>query len=134
NRPGSTKSQSGGPEGEIASRAFENGPYGAETIGRSAFGAIKYDLSDNVTAYAQAMVGRSESNSPGRRSRYLLRDTWHATVYRDNAFLPAEIAAAMDEAGIDSFQLHKAGAFVGDNNIGLGDGMERFTTFSWSAG
>jgi len=134
NRTGSTKSQSGGPEGDIANQAFENGPYGAETIGRSAFTALKYDFTDRVSGFAQALVGRSESNSPGRRTRYLLRDSWYATVYRDNAFLPADIAAAMDEAGIDSFQLHKAGAFVGDNNIGMGDGMERFTTYSWSVG
>jgi len=35
NRTGSTKSMSGGPEGQIANNAFENGPYGAETISRS---------------------------------------------------------------------------------------------------
>jgi len=134
NRPGSTKSQSGGPEGQIANRAFENGPYGAETIGRSAFGAIKYQFSDSVSGFAQAMVGRSETNSPGRRTQYLLRDTWHATVFRDNAFLPAHVGAAMDAAGITSFQLHKAGAFKNGMDIGLGDGTERFTTFSWSMG
>lgn len=134
NAPGSTKSQSGGPEGAVASRAFDNGPYGAETIGRSAFTALKYDITANVSAFAQAMIGRSESNSPGLRSRYMLRDSWYATVYRDNAFLPPQVASAMDEAGIDSFQLHKAGSFIGDNNIGFGDGKERFTTVSWSAG
>jgi len=134
NAPGSTKSQSGGPESQVANRAFENGPYGGETVGRSAFTALKYDFTDNLSGFAQALIGRSETNSPGRRSRYNLQGTSFATVFRDNAFLPAEVAQAMDDAGITSFQLHKQGSFIGDNNIGLGDGTERFTTFSWSVG
>lgn len=134
NRSGSTKSMSGGPEGQIANAAFENGPYGAETKSRSMFTAAKYDFSDNVSGFAQVMVGRAETNSPGRRSQYFLRDNFHATVYRDNAFLPASVAAAMDSAGITSFQLHKAGAFKGDNNVDEGDGKEVFTTYSWSTG
>lgn len=134
NRTGSTKSMSGGPEGDIANAAFENGPYGAETISRSIFTGAKYELSDNVSAFAQVMVGRAETNSPGRRSQYFLRDNFHATVYRDNAYLPASVAAQMDAAGITSFQLHKAGAFKGDNNVDEGDGKEVFTTYSWSTG
>ncbi len=134
NRTGSTKSMSGGPEGQIANNAFENGPYGAETISRSMFTAAKYDFSDSVSGFAQVMVGRAETNSPGRRSQYFLRDNFHATIYRDNAFLPPSVAAAMDTAGITSFQLHKAGAFKGDNNVDEGDGKEAFTTYSWSTG
>ncbi len=134
NAAGSTKSMSGGPEGQIANRAFENGPYGAETITRSMFSAAKYDFNDSLSGFAQIMVGRAETNSPGRRTQYLLRDTWHATIYRDNAFLPASVASAMDTSGITSFQLHKGGAFIGDNNIDEGDGKEAFTTYSWSVG
>lgn len=131
---GSSVSQSGGPESQIANAAFENGPYGAETVGRSGFGAIKYDFTDTLSGFAQVMIGRSETNSPGRRSAYNLSGTSHATIFRDNAFLPASVAAAMDAAGITSFQLHKQGSFKGDNTIGLGDGRETFTTISWSTG
>jgi outer membrane receptor protein involved in Fe transport len=134
NAPGSTKSQSNSPESRIANRAFESGPYGGETVGRSAFTAVKYDFTDNLSGFAQALIGRSETNSPGRRSRYNLQGTSFATIFRDNAFLPPEVGAAMDEAGISSFQLHKQGSFIGDHSIGLGDGKERFTTFSWSVG
>jgi outer membrane receptor protein involved in Fe transport len=134
NAPGSTKSQSNSPESQIANRAFESGPYGGETIGRSAFSAVKYDFTDNLSGFAQILIGRSETNSPGRRSRYNLQGTSFATIFRDNAYLPADVAAAMDAANITSFQLHKQGSFIGDNNIGLGDGKERFTTFSWSVG
>jgi iron complex outermembrane receptor protein len=134
NRAGSTKSMSGGPECDVANSAFENGPYGAETITRSMFAGAKYQFTDNLSGFAQVMVGRAETNSPGRRSQYLMRDNWHATIYRDNAFLPANVAAAMDAAKITSFQLHKAGAFKGDNNVDEGDGKEMFTTVSWSTG
>lgn len=129
-----TNNQSGGPEADIATRAFDNGPYGSETIGRSAFAGVQYDFSDNLTGFAQVLVGRSESNSPDRRSDYVLRGGWAATVYRDNAFLPEVVADAMDAAGIDSFRLQKSGHFLGDNAIGLGDGRAVYTTVSWSAG
>ncbi|MDR0780677.1 MAG: TonB-dependent receptor [Pseudomonadales bacterium] len=134
NLNGSTKSQSNSPESQIANRAFENGPYGAETHGRSGFTALKYDFTDNLSGFAQFLIGRSETGSPGRRSRYNLQGTSFATIFRDNAFLPKEVADAMDTAGITSFQLHKQGSFLGDNNIGLGDGKEIFTTISWSVG
>lgn len=129
-----TNNQSGGPEADIATRAFDNGPYGAETVGRSAFAAVQYDFSDSLSGFAQVMVGRSESNSPDRRSDYVLRGGWEATVYRDNAFLPDVVADAMDAAGIDSFGLQKSGSFLGDNSIGLGDGKSVYETVSWSAG
>ncbi|HEX7082264.1 MAG TPA: TonB-dependent receptor [Gammaproteobacteria bacterium] len=129
-----TNNQSGGPEAEIATRAFDNGPYGAETVGRSAFAAVQYDFTDSLSGFAQILVGRSESNSPNRRSDYVLRGGWKATVYRDNAFLPDVVAEAMDAAGIDSFGLQKSGTFLGDNSIGLGDGKAIYDTVSWSVG
>ncbi|MES2627253.1 MAG: TonB-dependent receptor [Pseudomonadota bacterium] len=129
-----TNSQSGGPEGQIANRAFQSGPMGAETIGRSGFAAVKYDFSDSLSGFAQVMVGRSESNSPDRRSAYNLRGGWAATIYRDNAYLPASVAQAMDARGISSFRLQKSGSFLGDNSIGLGDGRAVYSLYSWSTG
>src|SRR5690606_24413979 len=44
-------------------------------------------------------------------------------------------AQAMDDAGIDSFQLHKLGAFLDTPEIGIGnDNKGVFTTHSWSVG
>lgn len=101
-RPGSTKSMSGGPEAEIGNRAFNSPIGGNEVVQRSAFLAIKHDFSDSLSAFAQVLVGRSESNFVSYRGGYSLQDGWFGTIYRDNAFLPASVAAAMDEAGIDS--------------------------------
>lgn len=131
---GTTNTLSGGPEGQIANRATDSGPYGAGTKQRSAFLGLQYGFSDSVTGFAQLMMGRAETLSLNRRSDYVLRSRWAATIYRDNAYLPAEVAQAMDAAGIDSFELQKAGAFIGDNNIGLGDGREVFDILSLSAG
>jgi iron complex outermembrane recepter protein len=134
-RSGSTKSMAGGPEAQIHNRAFNGGPFGANAINRNAFTAVKYDFSDTFTGFAQILVGRSESMQNDIRGNLALRDGWFATVFRDNAFLPEHVGRAMDDAGITSFQLHKGGYFVGNNDTGEGS-LQRtvFTTYSWSTG
>src|SRR5690606_15489349 len=92
NRSGSTKSMSGGPEAQIHNRAFGGAPSGNEVVQRSGFAAIQYEVSDSLTAFAQVMAGRSESNSVSQRGGNSLQDGWYATVYRENAFLPASVA------------------------------------------
>ncbi|MDY6983915.1 MAG: TonB-dependent receptor plug domain-containing protein, partial [Pseudomonadota bacterium] len=135
NRSGSTKSMSGGPEAAIGSRAFGSGLAGNEVVSRSAFIGIQHDVSDSLTVFAQALAGRSESNSVSVRGGPSLQDGWFATIYRENAFLPDSVAAAMDAAGISSFQLHKLGAFEGANEPGIGsDNKGVFGTWSWSVG
>src|SRR5690606_14280556 len=47
NRSGSTKSMSGGPEASVADRAFGTGVAGNEVVSRSAFAALKFDVSDS---------------------------------------------------------------------------------------
>jgi iron complex outermembrane recepter protein len=135
NRSGSTKSMSGGPEAMNHHRAFGGGGSGNEVVTRSAFAAVKYDFSDNFSGFAQLMVGRSESNSVSYRGGYSLQDGWYATIYRENAFLPANVGAAMDSAGINSFQLHKLGSYFDNLDPGVGsDNRGVFGTYSWSVG
>jgi outer membrane receptor protein involved in Fe transport len=132
---GSTKSMSGGPECAYAFDAFGGGPSSAESINRAGFTAIKYDFSDNFSAYGQILVGRSESNQIADRGNASLQDGWFATIFRDNAFLPQSVQAAMDAAKISSFQLHKLGSFVGSAEPGVGSESETaFTTTAWSVG
>lgn len=133
NIPGSTKTMAGGEDCLTANEASEF-HLGSGVSQQQGFGAIKYDFSDRLSAFAQVLIGRAETTTAPPRSNYNLASQWFATVFRDNAFLPADVAAAMDAAGIDSFQLHKAGAFAGDNNITQGEGKEKFTTLSWSVG
>jgi outer membrane receptor protein involved in Fe transport len=134
-RSGSTKSMSGGPECAYAFDAFGGGASSAESISRTGFSAIKYDFTDKFTGFAQVMLGRSESNNVAERGSASLQDGWYATIYRENAFLPASVAQAMDTAGIKEFQLHKLGAFVGKNEPGIGQqNRTAFSTQSWSVG
>jgi len=135
NRSGSTKSMAGGPEAAVANRAFGSGLGGNAVVSRSAFAAAKYDFSDSFSAFAQIMAGRSESNTVSNRGGASLQDGWFATIYRENAFLPASVAAQMDAAGLKSFQLHKLGALEGAREPGVGsDNRGVFGTYSWSVG
>jgi outer membrane receptor protein involved in Fe transport len=135
NAPGSTQSMSGGPEAQIHNAAFDGGPFGAEVTGRSLFTAARYEFNDSLVGFAQVLVGRSESNNEQQRGWNSLQNRWYATVYRDNAFLPPEVGAAMDAAGLDSFQLHKLGSFIGNVDEGVGsDDKGVFGTYSWTAG
>jgi outer membrane receptor protein involved in Fe transport len=132
---GSTKSMSGGPECAYAFDAFGGGPSQSESINRTGFMAAKYDFTDKFSAYAQLLVGRSESNSVSDRGSASLQDGWFATIYRENAFLPQSVKDAMDAAKIDSFQLHKLGSFVGAAEPGVGtESKTAFVTSAWSAG
>jgi len=135
NLPGSTKSMAGGPEAINHMRAFAGGPEGRETVGRSGFAALQYQFTDSVAAFAQILAGRSESVFHADRGYHQLMDGWHLTVFRDNAFLPASVAAAMDAAGLDSFQLHKGGSYAGTDDINH-DSVEKVVmgTWSWSMG
>jgi len=133
--PGSTWTMSGGPEARAHNLAFDGGPSGREVVGRSTFVGLKYALTDNVSIFAQYLEGRSESNFVNQRGTVYLADGKHATVFRDNAFLPEEIGRAMDEAGIDHFQLSKLGSFSWNNGVGKGaKNRAAFVTDSWSVG
>ena len=133
--PGATKSMSGGPECDLATRAFGTGVAGNEVVNRAAFAAVKYDFTDSFSAYAQILAGRSESNFVSHRGGASLQDGWFATIYRENAFLPESVAQAMDAAGISSFQLHKLGNFFDDADPGVGsDNRGVFGTYSWAVG
>ncbi len=133
---GGTASMSGGPECATANRAFSGGGAdAAEVVGRSGFVGVQYDLTDTTTVYGQILTGRSESNNQDHRGTYELEAPWTATVFRDNAFLPASVAAIMDATGITSFQMNKIGTFYNQPEIGFDERDHNvFTTNSWSAG
>src|SRR5690606_27018372 len=79
-------------------------------------------------------VARQETNGDNMRQNQPRQDSiWAPTVFRENAYLPANVAAAMDAEGIDSFQLHSSGQFLESMRNTL-DGQERFTTASANVG
>src|SRR5690606_1326570 len=105
-------------EAHLANLAHDGGPFGAEVVGRSAFAGLRYTGANGLTLFGQLMLGHSESNQIDRRGNpHLQSDTWHATIYRDNAFLPEDIRAAMEEAGLESIRVDKLGQVRGKENF-----------------
>src|SRR5690606_18163468 len=105
----------GGPEAAIAEAAFDGGPLGAEVVQRSAFAALQYDLTDSTSVFAQVMLGRTESNTHGRRGNPEMGQQYYATIYADNAFMPETLRQAMIAEGLESIELHKIGQLRGPN-------------------
>jgi iron complex outermembrane receptor protein len=132
---GGTQSMSGGPEYAAANAAFPGGPYGAEVKEQAAFLGAKYDLTDRVQVYGQAMYGVSESNQPDQRGLPHQQDIWFATIYSGNPFLPAAVQNAMTAQGVDSLKMLKLGQFLNTNNFNQSEKPRNaHTMFTWSAG
>ena len=72
-----------------------------------AFLLFDYEFTDNVTAYVQGTYGRSNPEYEVSELRLYGPFGTQATIFRDNAFLPPSIGAAMDAAGIQSFTFHR---------------------------
>src|SRR5690606_9411450 len=112
---GANGMQAGGPEAAIAEAAFDGGPSGAEVVQRSTFAALQYDLTDSTSLFAQVMLGRTESNTHGRRGNPEMGQQYFGTIYVDNAFMPETLRQAMIAEGLESIELHKIGQLRGPN-------------------
>jgi outer membrane receptor protein involved in Fe transport len=67
------------------------------------YGRISYEVADWVTAWARVNAG--ESRTQGDILADNRQTTVAYTIFRENAFLPAAVAARMDAAGVSSFRL-----------------------------
>ncbi len=59
----------------------------------------------NVNVFFQGIFGHSAVTTNGASST--IRSPWQMTIFRDNAFLPPDIAALMDQSGVTSFRLQR---------------------------
>jgi outer membrane receptor protein involved in Fe transport len=75
----------------------------------SAFGHAEFEVSDALTLFGEASYSKSVGYSNGPQPR----DQGTITIRRDNAYLPAETAAAMDRAGVTSFALGRLSTDLG---------------------
>lgn len=73
---------------------------------------FEYDVTPNVTAFAMLNYGQLESNDPSQGSPFPIQ----MQIYSGNPFIPASVQAAMNAAGVSSFELAK------ENLDGLGTG------------
>jgi len=113
---GRNQMMAGGPEADVEMHAFNGGPFGSEVIQHSGFGGFKYDMSDNTEIFGQIMLGRTESNTYNRRGNPEMGQNYYGTIFRENAFLPPELAAEMDRLGLASVRLDKIGQVRTNSN------------------
>ncbi len=124
--------------GQFASNSAQSGGDGVDlaTIAAlvpgvkrgSAFSHLTFDLTDDLQIFGQALYGNSQANynSPPGGAQY---GSWPATIYGDNAFLPAELRAVV--APNDSFRLGRSG----DLDYGAHKDIEQNTDmFSFTTG
>jgi iron complex outermembrane receptor protein len=131
---GANGMQSGGPEAETAMRSFINGAQGAKVVQRSAFGAVKYDLSDATEVYAQVMLGRTESNTDNVLGALEMGQQYFVTAYVENPFLPEVVRNAMIAQNLSSIQIQKIGQVRIDGRNNIADGRDdRNISQMWSA-
>ncbi|MES2605119.1 MAG: TonB-dependent receptor [Pseudomonadota bacterium] len=129
----------GGSEVDRAARAG-NGQVGNGVDQRTGFLGMKYELSDNFTVFGQALLGRVESLNVAEHTGYSMGNqgpSYYLTVYRENPYLPAALATAMDAATpkVTSFRIAKAGNYLGEYAPGSNEFTHTtFTTQSWQLG
>jgi outer membrane receptor protein involved in Fe transport len=83
------------------------------------YGRTTYDLSDNLRLKFDAFYSHSDGDSPLFPNGSGTFGGPALTVRSDNAFLPANIRTAMQNAGISSIQLGRANADWGGTQLGL---------------
>jgi outer membrane receptor protein involved in Fe transport len=96
--------QSGGPEydyyDQSTSRSSARGARGNDVKQDSLFLNLKYDFTERFNLNFQAIAGKSESVFYNQPSNMTIPGALYAfTIYRENPFLPAQLAAEMDRPG-----------------------------------
>jgi len=122
---GTNNMQSGGPEADLAMRSYLNGATGQEVKNRSAFGAIKYSVSDSTEIFGQVMLGRTESNG----NNLLGAGNWAGTnyfltAYVENPFLPDVVRNAMIAQNRTQIQIQKSGQIRLPGRFNIDDGRD----------
>ncbi len=91
-----TGTQMVGGEGEDQGLEFQVMPELERVTG---FAHVDYEVSDNLSLFVDGLFGLSETTYKGTLQGFY--STTSLTIYRDNAFLPASIAARMDDPNGD---------------------------------
>ncbi|WP_160738138.1 TonB-dependent receptor domain-containing protein [Altericroceibacterium indicum] len=91
--------QSGG--GDPRNAFYEGFAISSPSERINSFAHVEYDLSSAVTLFAEGSYGRATAHTIGAQRR----DLANRTITRDNAFLPASVAAQMDALGIAAFPM-----------------------------
>src|SRR5690606_13050382 len=101
--PGTQQNQASSPDFELYRKGNAQGFSQAEVKQLSFFLGADYEVNDDLTLFGHFIHGNIESNGEGTRGFPGQNSIWYMTIYRENPFLPANVAAQMDAQGLDSF-------------------------------
>ena len=121
--------QSGGVGDNYWADRSGDGSLYPELARLSSFLYVNYDFNDNLTAYVQGLYGHSAINYVEVGAVQFAQ--WEATIYPDNAFLPAGIRQQMLLEGLPSFQLSR---MASQADIGLSRNQTSNNLLSYTAG
>ncbi len=76
---------------------------------KNVFAYLDHDFTDNLNVYVQGIGGWQTLTQYGRTGDLLAGPPQQLTIYRNNAYLPASVAAIMDAASVTNFTMTKYG-------------------------
>lgn len=119
---GAQNNHSGGQEYKYYDQASFRGPRTNDVYQHAFFGAAKFDVNERLTIEAQASAGRSESNVYGQPSNMAIAGALYSyKIFRENPYLPAELAAEMDRLGMNMVRMSTGGMISGPGLINIYD-------------
>jgi len=80
----------------------------------------KHDLSDNLSVYAQTLLGKNEVTDRRENISFIL--TWAPRLFADNAYLPPALAAQIAATGLTADQPASYPRYVNFAEFGVNDG------------
>ena len=102
---GGTQSQSGGTGYDYEADHGGDGGLVPNVARYNAFMHLAVDLTGSVQAYGQALLGHNEVD--GRGFGAVMFGPFQATIYQDNAYLPANVRQIMEQEDLPSFGLSR---------------------------
>lgn len=119
---GATNNQSGGHEYHYWDAATPRGVRGNEVDQQSFFIGVQYEITDRLTLQAQTMNGVTESAFHDQPSNMAIPGPLYAwTIFRENPFLPQQLADEMDRLGLETIQISSTGIINGPGLVNIYD-------------
>jgi hypothetical protein len=101
-------------------------------VRQNAFFGYTFDANDSTRYFMNLMGGRTQSNDYDQRGIPHLATPWTTKVFVDNAYLPANVRAAMRAENVQSFVMEKQGTVLGQSG-NWGDSEDRHNQYdSWT--
>ncbi|MDR2213634.1 MAG: TonB-dependent receptor [Pseudomonadales bacterium] len=133
--PGSSQSQSGGPEAFLADLSFNVGPMGNEVQQEALFGGFKFDVTDRFDIHGDLILSNTESNSYNQRGLPHLQTPWQATIYAENPFIPESVRQVMQAENLSTLRVEKLGQPLGVTDFDSNESQHnRFSMWTGTLG